>query len=153
MGYAHYWNYSPKKKSSVDSKKTILNEIDIMLKNLPDHSKSGGGYYDDLIELKGGMGTGDPEFTEKLISFNGDKSKDLGHETFHFEFGQPIDFKFCKTARKPYDFMACLCLLSLANNLDGFKFSSDGDMDDWKPTIDFYEKHIGKLKPEIKKFI
>ena len=51
-----------------------------------------------------------------------------------------VNFDFCKTARKPYDFVVCTMLLSLANHLENFEFSSDGDKDDWKPVVDFYLK-------------
>ncbi len=118
------------------------------MKNLPKFSETAGSYYkDEPIVLCGGHGTGKPVINTKVIYFNGDESKDLDHETFYFPFtGEDFNFNFCKTARKPYDFMVCITLLSLKNNVTGFSFSSDGDKEDWEPAVKYYEEHIGKLK-------
>jgi hypothetical protein len=133
----------------------VQSEINYMLKLLPQISTTAGAYYTDPIILRGWDGTGSPEFSNQRISFNGDKKNELDHETFHFEFnGQPAgEFCFCKTARKPYDFVVCICLLSLANNLEGFEISSDGDLEEWQPAIDFYKKIFGKLNDNVLKFL
>lgn len=138
MGYTHYWNY--KKKSPNFEQEMINVHLDIQtgLKHI-DREK---------IVLRGGDGTGNPEFTTESIIFNGDGSVGLDHETFYFD-GNPTDFEFCKTAHKPYDFVVCLCLLSLRNRLEGFDFSSDGGITEWEPVILFYQKFIGELKPEV----
>ena len=78
------------------------------------------------------------EINEQIIRFNGDESKGLDHETFVFEFKEEDQSDFCKTARKPYDVFVCLCLISLANNLEGFTFSSDGDEEDWEQAVQIY---------------
>ena len=92
----------------------------------------------DII-LRDGFGDGEPTINNELISFNGDGENGLAHETFLYNFdAKPFKFEFCKTARKPYDQAVCLCLLALANNIEGFEFSSDGDKEDWQPAIDFY---------------
>jgi hypothetical protein len=38
----------------------------------------------------------------------------------------------------------------MANHIDGFTFSSDGDLEDWKPAIDFYNTHIGYISEGLK---
>ena len=144
MGFTHYWRYSPQTKvTSKTQAQVVIDEISILLDKLP---KS--------IVLRGGLGTGKPVFTTNEINFNGDGNKDLDHETFYFAFtGKELEFAFCKTARKPYDLMVCLCLLSLKDNLPGFNFSSDGDLEDWQPAIDFYTEHIGPLNFELSEVI
>ena len=42
----------------------------------------------------------------------------------------------------------CLTLLALANHIEGFEFSSDGDLDDWQPAIDFYKNYNGGVISE-----
>lgn len=148
MGYTHYWEYKTPTQDCQKEFKQVRKELRKVMKNLPEFSETGGGSYkDEPIVLKGGIGSGKPVINTKEIWFNGDSSKDLDHETFYFEFdGSPLAFAFCKTARKPYDFMVCITLLSLRNNVTGFSFSSDGDKEDWEPAIKYYEEHIGELK-------
>jgi len=148
MGFSHYWKYKTPTQDCQKEFKQVRKELRKVMKNLPEFSETGGGYYkDEPIVLKGGRGTGKPIINTKEIYFNGDSSKDLDHETFYFPFnGKPFDFEFCKTARKPYDFMVCITLLSLRNNVTGFSFSSDGDQEDWEPAVKYYEEHIGAIK-------
>lgn len=153
MGYTHYWSYrTPPTK---DEFFNVLMDIETARKNLPRYSTTAGSpYKEEPIEIKGGLGEGDPHFTMDEIWFNGDSTdpkKDLSHETFHVKIDPKATWTsdFCKTARKPYDFMVCICLLSLANHVTGFKFTSDGDMEDWQPAITFYRNVIGKLKPHV----
>lgn len=144
MGYTHYWNYKNPKAEDATKATTIVKEMKKMLLHLPLRSKTAGGYYiDDRIVIKNGVGEKTPVINTTEILFNGDASVNFDHETFAFEFGKQIDFDFCKTARKPYDFFVCACLLSLANHLEGFEFSSDGGFDDWKPALDFYIEMFG----------
>ena len=122
----------------------------LLKRNLPENSPTAGAHYSEYpVIIRDGLGKGYPEITEEIIRFNGDESKGLDHETFVFEFKEEDQSDFCKTARKPYDVFVCLCLISLANNLEGFSFSSDGGEDDWQPAFDLYEKHIGKNKAEL----
>lgn len=148
MGYTHYWNYKTPTQDCQEEFKQVRKELRKVMKNLPEFSETAGGCYkDETIVLKGGDGTGKPVIDTKVIYFNGDGSKDLDNETFYFPFrGEELNFAFCKTARKPYDFMVCITLLSLRNNVTGFSFSSDGDKEDWEPAVKYYEEHIGELK-------
>ena len=137
MGYTHYWNYTKPSKDFDDEYINVLLDINLGLKNL-----------DKSIVLRGGDGTGTPEFTRERICFNGDGQQGLDHETFLFN-KEPDNFKFCKTNHKPYDFFVGVCLLSLSNRITGFEFSSDGDNREWEPIILFYQKFIGEIKPSI----
>jgi hypothetical protein len=119
---------------------------------LPTTCPTAGGYHSEPIKLCGGMGDGEPEFSEKQINFNGDGEHGLDHETFRIVFDSP-EWDFCKTARKPYDMVVCLCLISMKNNIpDGFEYSSDGDLDDWQPAYEFYEEHIGPVNFKLEKY-
>jgi hypothetical protein len=123
--------------------------------HLPDHSESAGGYYKEYpIRLRGGNGTGEPEFSNDLIAYNGDDEtgNDLAHETFYFERvidkedhyrrdDPPEDdlwFECCKTARKPYDLFVCANLIAIKYHFPETKISSDGGYADWKPAVDWY---------------
>lgn len=146
MGYTHYFEL--KRKATEEEIEKVLEEVKNMVKHLPKSSPTAGGYYsDDPLKICGGMGVGKPTFSKEMINFNGDESEGLDHETFHIEFNKP-KWDFCKTARKPYDMLVCLCLISLKNNIEGFTFSSDGVLDDWEPAFEFYRKHIGNLNFE-----
>ena len=153
MGYTHYWNYKEPKAIDAPNAIKALKEMKKMLLHLPEHCTTAGACYPDKpIVIKDGVGKGSPVLAVSEILFNGDASNNLDHETFAFEFGKAIDFDFCKTARKPYDFFVCVCLISLANNLDGFEFSSDGDFEDWKPALDFYNEMFGdNISDNLKK--
>jgi len=145
MGYTHYWNKKATHPSDKENFKLVLADAKKLFKHLPKFTDSAGGYHDDSpVELFGGLGTGEPEFTEELIRFNGDETKGLDHETFHVgpEF---VDFEFCKTARKPYDLMACAVLISMKKHMVGFTYSSDGDKEDWAPAKKFY-RNVMKRK-------
>lgn len=137
MGYTHYWNLKKKPSNYKEGWLNVQLDIQKILR-----VKS-----NDII-LRGGDGSGSPEFTNEFICFNGDGSKGLDHETFYFD--GVTDFSFCKTARKPYDLIVCLILISLKNNIEGFDFSSDGDKDEWEEIFEFYETHIGNVSQEIK---
>jgi hypothetical protein len=117
------------------------------MSNLPKSCPTAGRNFPTTpIKICGGDGTGKPHFSIKSgIWFNGDQKKGLDNETFIFNPINDADFEFCKTARKPYDFVVCCVLISLVNRMRGFTMSSDGDIDDWEPAIEFYEKMIGKI--------
>lgn len=144
MGYTHYWTFNRAVMSSDDLKiafKKAVKDI-IKLKNeLP---------FD--ITIKDGHGENEAVIDEDEIWFNGDSEKGEDHETFHVTLKVPdkrystqnVNFDFCKTARKPYDILVCASLIALENKMpEAFSFSSDGNKEDWKSAIDFYEKIIG----------
>lgn len=135
MGYTHYWKFSPTNETAKQFK-IVLDECKKIVKSHPniafgwDEEKQ--GFYDE------------PTFTEDLIEFNGDESNELEYETFVFDPNTHIEFNFTKTARRPYDLIVCLVLISLSKHLDGFSFSSDGNDIEWKPIYDEYKKLFGK---------
>jgi len=145
MGYTHYWKLKTVPENYKEQSVKVITEVGILLERMPAICETAGSSYDeDKIILCGGDGTGKPDISKERICFNGERKKGLNNETFHVEFNQELfEFDFCKTARKPYDQAVCLCLLSLANHIDGFEFSSDGDKEDWQPAIDFYLSHNG----------
>lgn len=138
MGYTHYWEYKPTKGDNIRYK-DVLREVLFMKKNLPENSTTAGGHYKEYpITLRNGVGKYHAELNAECIRFNGDAKHFLDHETFVFDFNEEEQREFCKTARKPYDFFACVCLISLANHLPDFDFSSDGGFEDWKPAFQYY---------------
>lgn len=144
MGYTHYWKL--KRVPNKEQTRKAFMEIEALIETMPTKSETAGGHYNDCdVVLRGGTGEGKPEININEICFNGDAKKHLDHETFYFDFNndKEIGFAFCKTARKPYDQAVCLSLLSLANHIEGFEFSSDGDKDDWEPAIEFYLNRNG----------
>lgn len=155
MGYTHYWiaKESTKKdflKFSAACKK--------LHDSLPEKTDTAGGYSsDEPLEIRGGLGEGNPEFTPEMVWFNGNKERDLDHETFLIQRTQDDDlWNFCKTARKPYDLLVVACLLAAVDFLD-YTFSSDGitdyfnemksvhirECDDLLPGLKFYNKVMG----------
>lgn len=155
MGYTHYWEYKPTKGDNIRYK-DVLREVLTMKKNLPERCTTAGACYSDYpITLRNGAGKYHPELTKDCLRFNGDASQYLDHETFIFDFNEQEQNEFCKTARKPYDFFVCLCLISLGNHLPGFEFSSDGGFSDWQPAFVFYAQMFPEQTPSenLKKII
>lgn len=144
MGYTHYWKQEVTANDYKEQSQKALSEIKKIVELLPEVPNTAGGYYEGSESiLRDGYGEGEPEIDEFGVCFNGDAENDLDHETFQYDFiGGHIKFAFCKTARKPYDKAVCLCLLALANNIEGFSFTSDGNVNDWQPAIDFYQSVI-----------
>jgi len=95
MGYTHYWNLTKKPSNFKEGMMNVQLDIQQILRVKPN----------DIV-LRGGDGSGSPDFTNEFISFNGDGSKGLDHETFYFD--GVTDFSFCKTNHKPYDLIVCL---------------------------------------------
>ena len=65
-----------------------------------------------------------PTFSSELICFNG--VEESGCDDFVLDFSGGSLSGFCKTNRKPYDLVVCICLLALSHKLPHFSFSSDG---------------------------
>jgi hypothetical protein len=152
MGYTHY--FRRKETLPKEEYKQFIDEVKAILKALPKD-----------IKIKGWDGTGKPTITDELLSFNGDDSLGLSHETFSFprvkeikewerEDGGGMYFEFCKTARKPYDVFVCAVLLSASHYFDDkIIISSDGDFsnEEWGEGLELYEKVTGR--PQRKGFL
>lgn len=140
MGYTHYYTFNRAALTPAEIAtgfKLAAQEISRLKQYLP-----------RSIKIRGGLGKGFPVIDQKEIWFNGDVDHDLDHETFHVELFNPdntgIETGFCKTARKPYDVLVCCALISLKRHLPGaFSFTSDGDRNDWKSAIWFYDANTG----------
>jgi hypothetical protein len=140
MGYTHSWENKGHENDKENFKK-VLEDAKKLYKNMPKSTDSAGGYSkNQTLKLCGGDGTGKPIFNENEIVFNGDN--DLSHESF-FITPYPIDFEFCKTARKPYDLMVCAVLISCKKHLVNFSYSSDGEEEEWEPAQKFYKEVCG----------
>lgn len=127
MGYTHYW----KLLKDIDS--TIWSNIVLDIKKV---IKESG------IKISGWNGKGKPKFNDTVISFNGNGDKD-SHETFSIE-NKPVNFSFCKTARKPYDTVVVACLVVLKNYLkNDIEITSDGDLEELQPGIDLCMNVLG----------
>lgn len=167
MGYTHYFYRKetlPKKKW-----KQFTDEILMLAKNLPARCITAGnigsttgidgrqpiilcGWNEEEKEYQRGF----PIVCSDGVAFNGDG--DWGHESFWVpqdasgEKYSSIDketglmFGFCKTARKPYDTMVCLALISMKRwFMKDVLISSDGDRSDWQPAMDLYQKLTGVI--------
>jgi hypothetical protein len=107
--------------------------------------------------LCGWNGTGNPEFLENEIAFNGDKTDDMDHESFVIqrdnskerEDEKGLIFEFCKSARKPYDLMVKISMLRLKHHFPKTEISCDGDASDWKQARTIYKKAFGENGPRL----
>lgn len=150
MGYTHYWTFDRKVASLPERKRGFALAGEKIRKVM---AMSG-------VETRGWDGSGQPEVTESLISFNGDGDAGEDHESFVVELEDRAyedegmrkwqslrpGFGFCKTQRKPYDLVVCCSLMALSESLEGFKVSSDGDEGDWSEAFEFYRE---KVNPEF----
>lgn len=141
--------------------KSISHELKKVLESLPARSTTAGAYHEEPIVIRDAWGEGSPQITDTLIRLNGDASSHLNHETFMLkifdmggyssqsEIAEEGLFSFCKTARKPYDFVVCVSLMIAKHHLGAdFKISSDGGFSDWQPAIEYYENLFNRKAPK-----
>jgi hypothetical protein len=145
MGYTHY--YTQKELMTDKEIENIVTLSKHIIKDLPVYSESSGGYYSDR-ELKigaDGENEGGTMVTNTHICLNGygPEDEDLGHETFYMGFND-LGFEFCKTARKPYDYVV-QAILAICHTVapDKFDISSDGDSGEWQWSIDTASAILG----------
>lgn len=137
MGYTHYFT-----QERLMTDKEIENIVTLskhIIKDLPVYSESSGGCYSNYA-LKIGVDDeteGGEMITNTCICLNGygPEDEDLGHETFYMEFNS-LGFNFCKTARKPYDYVV-QAILAICHTVapDKFDISSDGDASEWEWSV------------------
>ena len=175
MGYTHYF-----RRRELEHDKEVfaafIANVNKVLSNLPKVSLSSGGYHSEVpLVLAGGFGEGEPEVTIERVWFNGVDEGDMGHETFliersvEFDLNESYDrykkeqfekegelFDFCKTARKPYDFVAQVVLILYKKHFGNkVAISSDGNNDDWKEALEFAREQFGifgKIDDELEIF-
>lgn len=119
MGYSHYWQFTGKiaPKELKDGEARFANAVKLIKVLRKEVEKRG-------VELAGGLGEGEPTINDSLVWLNG-KGKDA-HETFRISI-EDGEWDFCKTDRKPYDVMVCLCLLAFKDAFgEDFSYTSDG---------------------------
>tara|TARA_Y100001949_G_C15874602_1_gene281024 strand:+ start:193 stop:762 length:570 start_codon:yes stop_codon:yes gene_type:complete len=150
MGYTHYWTFPSKYEVDAKIWKRIVDDfnkiIDVKAWNeFPSRSLR------DILEPTSGQRLA---ITDDMIYFNGREENDQGHETFHLERKSGTDsyrtrsnedcFTCCKTARKPYDIVAC-CLLIIAKKHIGklIKISSDGAEEEWNDAFKLCQEYLG----------
>lgn len=113
MGYTHYFGFKSGAKIDAErwNKSLELGKA---------CAKASG------VEIAGFDGTGEPEFTDKCISFNG-KGDEQSYETFYLEREGRYTHEYCKTERKPYDIVVCCFLLAFKKVFGkDFDYTSDG---------------------------
>jgi hypothetical protein len=159
MGYTHYFYRQETMNKTKWSKFT--KELEMLKKNLPENGITAGcsndepavicGWNSKLKEYDRNSSIIDGE----IIALNGEG--DLSHESLYIprvmceedkKFSSTskdgLRFGFTKTARKPYDTMVCLALISMKRwFMHKVRVSSDGDIEDWKPALDLYRKLTG----------
>lgn len=143
MGYTHYWTFDPTK---IKDKKVLQDKFSSASYQIQEFSS----YINrnKLFTVCGGIGEGKPLFNDSEVWFNGCAQEGLDHETFSIKLKTP-ERAFCKTARKPYDLLACFSLLTFAQVFpkEVFSFSSDGapSEEEWQKAIEYYEHFTGKI--------
>ena len=118
MCYSHYWTYN--KIATNGERNKVINEIinftnklnfRLMFNNKDAPINNNEIIYDNIQKVE---------------------CSDHWFNTFYFNFDKTKQFSYCKTTKnKEYDLMVSLTLLSLANNIEGFTFSSDVNISDW----------------------
>lgn len=158
MGYTHYWDFKDDKLAQKDFDK-ILKDVKVIEKYFAENdiiSENAGGYHNDnfakldknAVAYRGWAVGNDLEEVD-AISLNGDKTKDLDHENLYFQVGENT-WSFCKTARKPYDLIVTLVLMSIKYNVRSTKVSSDGDNEDWEHAFRLFGTIFPKRKVYFK---
>ncbi len=138
MSYKHTWHLSTTEHNQ-ETWNSFVNDTEKLYKKLP---KS--------IKLTGCVGGPTPIFSEAEICFNG--YGDEAYETFYLKVKELNGYNFCKTERKPYDFMVQVTLsLYKFYFSDVVKISSDGDQSDWDDALTFIGENIGELECNIER--
>lgn len=156
MGYTHY--YSITKEIEQEKWDNFIKDVLKIKRHLPKHSESSGGYYKtEPLYLNGCTENKFAIFDSERILFNGGNTSaqkrkkdkngyyeidELGHETFYIKRTGGVNY-FCKTARKPYDFMVQAVLLIAKYHFGkNFHISSDGDEEEWEVVYKFVKKYV-----------
>jgi hypothetical protein len=138
MGYTHNWTHKRKiTDSEIGLIKLLVNKL---INNLPEHSYASDMDWSEHpinIAYEDDRENDSPEVSDIEIHLNG--VGDMGHETFYFIFNPTEDDynegykQFCKTARKPYDYVVQAILMIVHKFAKGaIKIGSDGTPNDWE---------------------
>lgn len=140
MGYTHYFGF--KSGAKIDAER--WNKAIELGKEC---AKASG------VEIAGWDGTGEPEFSDKCISFNG--KGDGRHETFYLAREGHYTHGYCKTQKKAYDIVVCCFLLAFKKVFGKeFDYTSDGvtrgDLRNEK-NKKYWAEHCPGWKPKVEK--
>jgi hypothetical protein len=167
MGYTHYLDRAP--ELDLAAWRRWVGDVRLILRNLPTHASitlyplDGPSYtLTAPLQVAGPLGTGRPELTDELVSFNGGGHVDvdgrpvrLGCETFYLErrrqpeeWQEPDErgwiFECCKTRRMPYDLAVTAALVRLAYHFpEGVEVRSDGGAEEWEAGVELCRRLFG----------
>lgn len=148
MGYSHY--FIKKRNVTENEFKEFSNTCKKLFENLPEKTNASYvDYHKYPLNIADWNGDGEPIFSEKYVSFNGENNSeyDLSHESFSIAFYDDINrLDYIKTNHKPYDLLVVSCLIAAWQILD-YQINSDSinkheNGDRLKPAINFYNKTI-----------
>jgi len=137
MGYTHY--FQAVKEPTTEQWDNIACRTRQLYKTAANEGIALAFEDDEYIEA--------PVADRGLIRFNGAGGE--GYETFCIthtpekdRHGRPgFAFSFCKTARRPYDTVACAVLLVMNEEAPGvWDIASDGDLEEWGPGFELYKR-------------
>jgi len=135
MGYTHYWRPTTNKALPKTKWSAFQKDLKTVLDNLP---KNGVNEYTREEPLSIDMKI----FSDDIIHFNAVEEK-FQHECFYFERNNDENYNFCKTARKPYDYLVIASLLLVDKHFPKkFNITSDGDVMEWS-VVQAILKEIG----------
>ena len=143
MGYTHYWNqYSDFTDEEWDFAREFFHKGLELLAGSSEFATTAQEWDVKSVVIRGWDGIREPEFTDERVSFNGDRSQGLDHESFvvqkihsGYQWNPTQRFDFCKTARKPYDVLVVAMLMMFHEMNPWFEWSSDGG-DQHRPEMD-----------------
>lgn len=139
MGYTHYWRFKGKDLPPLEAREKISNTLQHLYDNR--YRLFGDKAVDLAVEYD--EADSPPENSADAIRFNGRGSQ--GHETFAIDWHNPVDFEFCKTAMKPYDFWVVTTLTLINTELpETLSISSDGDVQEWMMHLDVLKNAVEK---------
>lgn len=149
MAYDHFW-YRPL-ELDVPRFSAMVADIRFLVERAPET-------YGDL-GLFGPSGSGEPIFTEELVSFCGDDH----YASFVFprvlevrewettraqEGADGLYFQDCRTGgighRVWQDFFVCACLLAIQHHFPEIRVTSDGDYGDWYEAAQWYKATLNR---------
>lgn len=123
-------------------------EMKTVFDHLPPYSLSSGGYYrEEPIKIADGLGVQQLRSAAELfvkpskagvpqaLTFNGLEADGMDYETFTLTRRKSDQKRsFCKTRRKPYDFLVIASLILINERAPGaFEIETDGDLMGWSP--------------------
>jgi|TARA_R100000482_G_scaffold122771_2_gene71191 hypothetical protein len=128
MGYTHYWE-QPEGVIDEERWSNLCNDI----KKITDDVDW------ELLQIDVNMGP------EHIVIEGPHEWVSLRRDVRVASYRKPktTAFNFCKTARKPYDYIVVACLLALKYNIPETALSSDGYPSEWEDGLNHFEERMG----------